>query len=184
MPELKTRMGWVNCPKDNWRCDTHLHCYLTPDKPRCPHYRGHGENKLHCTYGEEVEEEDKVKTPVATYGLCEGIERGSKFKVRKEDYPEHEFFEEREEVEITDFWDESRLPQCRNEKARLLKFKGSEKGQWHPSWIINCRKCPFYDPTWHWDVRRLRRLNDPGEDPDGLITKGNAFWFEDNDEGV
>lgn len=111
-----------------------------------------------------------MKTPVATYGLCEGVERGSTFKIRKEFDTGPKFLEEKEAVEIADFCDKSRPPQCRNEKARLLKFKGDEDGQWHPMWIINCKRCPFYDPTWSW----------PGNEPGGYLTKGDRFWSEGN----
>ena len=109
-----------------------------------------------------------MKTPVATYGLCEGVARGDKFKIREGFNAEYRFFEESLEVEIYDFCDKSRPPQCRNDKAKLLKFKGNEEGQWHPMWIINCKKCPFYDPTWSW----------PDDHPNDSLVKGDTFWSD------
>ena len=105
-----------------------------------------------------------MKTPVATYGLCEGVQRGDKYKIRMEANPSPKRFEDDEEVEIIDFVDpdKGRPPCCRNNKARLLKFKGYKDPQWHPLWIIDCSKCPFYDLEWHW----------PG--PTDYVTKGDT----------
>ncbi len=108
-----------------------------------------------------------METPVAT---CECIERGDKYKIRKNAQLQHGVLEEKEEVEIIDFYDKSRPPQCRNEKARLLKFKCKEGAQWHPAWIINCRECQFYDPTWRW----------PGKHIGDFTAKGERFLRERN----
>ncbi len=80
---------------------------------------------------------------------CRRLLVGAKFKIRKEADAIPNLFEDGEEVEIASFVDVSkgRLPCCKNIKARLLKFKGHEDSHWHPLWIINCDKCPFYDPN-------------------------------------
>lgn len=59
MPELKTRMGWVFCPKDNLLYSIDLHCCLTRGIKRCPCYKSEDKNVLYCTYGEEEKEEDE-----------------------------------------------------------------------------------------------------------------------------
>ncbi len=82
--------------------------------------------------------------PVATYGLCEGFQRGDKCKIREEVDTATHFFEEGADVTILDFTEKRRPPQCKNDKARLLIFKDSES-YWHPMWIINCKVCPFDD---------------------------------------
>lgn len=89
-----------------------------------------------------------MKIPVATYGLCKGLARGDKFKIRKEANNISGRFKDGEEVEIVDFvgTNKSRVPGCMYVGARLLKFKGHEDPQYHPLWIINCNKCPFYNP--------------------------------------
>lgn len=103
--------------------------------------------------------------PVATYGLCEGLARGDKFKIRKETDAIPGRFKDGEEVEIVDFvgTDKSRVPCCMNISARLLKFKDYEGPQWHPLWIINCNKCPFYNPD----------MGEPLPDDEDFLTKGN-----------
>lgn len=116
-----------------------------------------------------------MKMPVATYGLCEGIARGDKFKIRKEADAIPGRFEDGEEIEIVDFVDADKsratrrfpVPGCMNVGARLLKFKDHEGSQWHPLWIIDCNKCPFYDPNME---EPLRSRMDSGYD---YLTKGN-----------
>jgi len=82
-------------------------------------------------------------TPVNTYGLCEGIQRGDKFKVRGVGT----ILEKGTMVEIADLCKDNPPPQCKNLKAKLLQFKDHGSSPWHPLWVINCHECPFYDPT-------------------------------------
>lgn len=84
---------------------------------------------------------------VNTDGLCEGLQRGDKYKIRTEMDEATHFFEEGAEVVIMDFVKGSPPAQCKNSEARLLVFVGHEPSQWHPLWIINCHECPFYDLT-------------------------------------
>jgi len=90
--------------------------------------------------------------PVNTNGLCEALQRGDKFQIRKEVDDASHFFENGAEVEIVDF-SEDQPPQCKNSKARLLEFKDKGMSQWHPMWIINCSECPFYDT--HWVLKKV-----------------------------
>lgn len=62
MPELKTRMGWVTCPKDKSICSIGLHCCLTREIKTCTHYKGQDKNVLYCTYGEEEKEDESENT--------------------------------------------------------------------------------------------------------------------------
>ncbi len=59
MPELKTRMGWVTCPKNNLLYSIGLHCCLTREIKTCTHYSRQDKDILYCTYGKEAKEEDE-----------------------------------------------------------------------------------------------------------------------------
>lgn len=55
--ELKTRNGWITCPKD--KCVELVEHHCSPPLEKCPYFGGKGKNKVYCTYEEPTEEESQ-----------------------------------------------------------------------------------------------------------------------------
>lgn len=55
--KLKTRLGWISCPKD--KCTEVIDFHCSPPLKKCPYFEGKALDIVYCTYEEPTEEESQ-----------------------------------------------------------------------------------------------------------------------------
>jgi len=103
--------------------------------------------------------------------LCSELKVGGKYEVRA---GVCKILAKVSTVEISGFGPMTHgVANCTCRVTQLVRFKGFDPKQFHPGWVIDCERCPCYDPRVD-SAREDRRKYVPAIEIDPLIDLSNS----------